>query len=81
VTAHAAVPDLADADRLAIVQQQIAQLLIEAYQLEAAVAALPIDDPQLKEYAGKLKRSTAILTGYRTQESALLAQLTAAAAD
>jgi len=72
---HAAIPDLLDAHRLAIAQAQIEQLLIEEYQLGAAVAALPIDDPKLKELAANLKRSRAILAGYRTQEAGLLAAL------
>jgi len=74
---YAAVPDLLDAERLIIIQAQIEQLRIEAFQLEAAVAALPIDDPKLKELAANLKRTRAILAGYRAQEAALIGQLNA----
>jgi len=74
---YAAVPDLLDAERLIIVQAQIEALRIEAYQLEAAVAALPIDDPKLKELAANLKRARSILAGYRAQEAVLIVALNA----
>ena len=73
---YAAVPELLDAHRLAIVQAQIEQAQIEAYQLGAFVAALPAGDPQRKDMDAKLKRTRAILAGYRAQEAELLKQLT-----
>ena len=75
---HAAVPDLLDVERLAIVQQQLAQLLVETYQLEAASAALPKDHPKAKAYRTELAHARATLAGYRAQEAALIERLNAA---
>lgn len=72
---YAAVPELPDADRLAIVQQQIRQLAIELYSFEAATTALPLDDPQLPKMAESVKRSRAIIAGYRAIESDLIGRL------
>ena len=73
---YTAVPDLLDAHRLAIVQAQIEQLQIEVYHLEAGLLALPPTDPKAKELGAALKRSGAILAGYRKIETELLKQLT-----
>ena len=78
MTAYTAVPDLDDALRLAVIQAQIEALRIEAYQLEAAYAALPGGDPQEKALRTSLERARAILAGYRAQEGALIAALNGA---
>lgn len=75
----AVVPDLPDAARLAIVQEQIRGLAIELYKYEAATRALPLDDAQLPQMAANVTRSRAILAGYRAIEAELIERLNAAA--
>jgi len=72
---YAAVPELPDAHRLAIVQEQIQQLAIELYKYEAATTALPVGDAQLPQMAANVKRTREILAGYRAIESELIGRL------
>jgi hypothetical protein len=74
-TARAAIPELRDELRLAIIQEQITGLLVQAYQFEAALVALPAGDGQAQAIGASLERTRAILAGYRAQEAALLAVL------
>lgn len=74
---YAAVSELPDAARLAIVQEQIKQLAIELYKYEAATRALPLDDAQLPQMAANVARSRAILAGYRLIEAELIGRLNA----
>lgn len=77
--AFAVVPELPDAGRLAIVQEQIRGLAIKLYEYEAATRALPVDDAQLPQMAVNVARTGAILAGYRAIEAELIERLNAAA--
>lgn len=74
-TTHTAVPELPDTIRLQIIQQEIQQLQIEVYKLDATVRALPPRDAQAAQLAASHDRARAILVGYRAQEAELLERL------
>jgi hypothetical protein len=75
IAPHYAVPELPDAHRLTIVQEQIQQLVIELYKFEAATRALSIGDAQLPVMAANVKRTREILAGYRAIEGELIEKL------
>lgn len=75
---YAAVPDLLDEERLAIVQAQIKQLLPQIYAFEAAVTALPKEAKQRKEFGAELAHTRKALAGYRAIEAELIERMNGA---
>lgn len=72
---YSAVPDLSDAERLLVVQQQIQGTRVRVYQIEAALLALDPDDGQVPGFRDELGRHGGILARYRAIEAELLERL------
>lgn len=72
---YSAVPDLTDAERLAIVQGQIQGTRVRVYQIEAALIALDPDDPQVPGFRDELARLGGIQSRYKKLEAELLERL------